>query len=83
MRGIKAIKGASLICVIAAGLVACADPGTKDDRGYTKAPLEDPGVVIKPEGLSSMDSLGTPLLPRDTLITEEQAAAPPAAQPKK
>lgn len=63
-------------------LAACADANTSDNRGYTKAPLEDPGVVIKPEGTSTMDELGSPIVPRDTLITEEQVAAPAAATPQ-
>ena len=52
-------------------LAACGDPNTNDSRGYTKAPLEDPGVLIKGEGSSAMDSLGSPILPRDTVIPAE------------
>ncbi|MGH7462727.1 MAG: hypothetical protein ACREMA_17090, partial [Longimicrobiales bacterium] len=49
-------------------LLACGDAQTTDDRGYTKAPLERPRLLIQPEGSSAMDSLGTPILPRDTVI---------------
>jgi hypothetical protein len=64
-------------------LAACGDANTNDERGYTKAPLEKPSVLIKAEGSSAMDSLGSPILPRDTVIAPPAAAAPaPAAQPK-
>lgn len=59
-------------------LVGCGDANTTDTRGYTKAPLERAGVFIKPEGSSAMDSLGTPILPKDTLIPAEPAQAPAA-----
>ena len=39
---------------------ACGDPVTDDDRGYTKAPLENPGLVIEGEAESPMDDLGDP-----------------------
>lgn len=71
-----------LLLTLSAGLVAaCGDAPTTDKRGYTKAPLERAGVLIKPEGSSAMDSLGSPILPRDTLIPAEPAApAPGTAQ---
>jgi hypothetical protein len=62
-------------------LPACGDPNTYDARGYTKAPLEKPGVLIKGEGSSAMDSLGSPLVPRDTVIPPE--STPPSAPPAK
>jgi hypothetical protein len=61
-------------CTILVLLVGCGDPATNDARGYTKAPLENPGVVIKGEGSSAMDSLGAPAAPRDTLIAAPSAA---------
>lgn len=36
-------------------LAACGDPATKDRRGYTKAPLETPGLVIRGEPVSELD----------------------------
>jgi len=36
-------------CLAAVCLTACGDAPTADDRGYTKAPLETPGIVITPE----------------------------------
>ena len=62
-------------------LTACGDANTNDNRGYTKAPLEQPNVLIRAEGSSAMDSLGTPIVPKDTLITAEAAQAPAPAQP--
>ena len=61
-------------------LPACGDPDTYDTRGYTKAPLEHPGVLIKGEGSSAMDSLGSPLVERDTVIPPE--STPPATPAK-
>jgi hypothetical protein len=55
-------------------LFGCGDPATNDRRGYTKAPLEKAEMMIQGEGTSAMDSLGTPILPRDTVIP------PPPAQ---
>jgi len=69
-------KAARLAVVLCSGLLvsACGDANSTDTRGYTKAPLERAGVFITPEGSSAMDSLGTPILPRDTLIPAEPAA---------
>jgi hypothetical protein len=54
--------------MVCAFLLGCGDAETTDRRGYTKAPLEKPQLLIEPEGTSAMDSLGTPILPRDTVI---------------
>jgi len=64
--------GFALACALM--LLACGDAKTTDTRGYTKAPLEQAGVLIKPEGSSAMDSLGAPTMPKDTLIPAEPAA---------
>jgi len=62
-------------------LPACGDQDTYDTRGYTKAPLEHAGVLIKGEGSSAMDSLGSPVVQRDTVIPPESTApAAPAKQ---
>lgn len=42
---------------------ACGDPETTDDRGYTKAPLEHPTVLIRGEEPSAMRRFGEPKLP--------------------
>jgi hypothetical protein len=76
---------AKAACMVGVGLLVvggCGDANTNDNRGYTKAPLEKPAVLIRPEGRSAMDSLGTPILPRDTVIPVRATATPPAAQPK-
>ena len=58
-------RGASraLIVVAVAGLAACGDAETNDTRGYTKAPLEEPGMRISPEATGPMDGLGEPIRP--------------------
>jgi hypothetical protein len=73
-------RSAALLAVFA--LAACGDPNTNDARGYTKAPLEHAGLIIKGEGSSAMDSLGGPILPRDTIISA-QNIQPTTAQPKR
>ncbi len=46
------------------GLVwACGDAPTPDDRGYTKAPLEEPGLRVQPEVPTDMARHGEPKLP--------------------
>ena len=64
---IALVLGLGSVLVVA----ACGDPGTYDTRGYTKAPLEHAGLLIKGEGSSAMDSLGSPIMPRDTVIPPE------------
>jgi hypothetical protein len=65
----RKLPGFRLTGVLAAGLLlACGDAPTTDTRGYTKAPLEDASLLIRPEPPTAMDSLGNPVLPRDTLI---------------
>jgi hypothetical protein len=73
-------RSAALLTVFA--FAACGDPNTSDARGYTKAPLERAGVIIKGEGSSAMDSLGSPILPRDTVFPA-QNIQPTTAQPKR
>lgn len=43
-------------------LAGCGDAATTDRRGYTKAPLERPGLFIKAEPRTAMDELGDPVL---------------------
>ena len=66
-------------------VAACGDPDTSDNRGYTKAPLERPTVLVQGEPRSEMDALANPAMPEAPLIeaepdTAKQAAAP-GAQP--
>ena len=41
-------------------LTGCGDPKTNDKRGYTKAPLEHAGWVVKGEEAGAMRKLGHP-----------------------
>jgi len=53
---------------------ACGDPNTNDSRGYTKAPLEQPAVLVKGEQASRMDELGNPILPEAPVYKAEEPA---------
>lgn len=44
-------------------LAACGDPATEDARGYTKAPLENPGLVISGEPDAGLGTARIPLEP--------------------
>lgn len=48
------------IVVVVVTWSACGDPETNDRRGYTKAPLEDPGLLVGGEEATPMAALGTP-----------------------
>jgi mono/diheme cytochrome c family protein len=56
-------------------LAACGDPETNDERGYTKAPLETPTVLVRGEPESVMDGLGNPALPEAPIIKAEEETA--------
>ena len=56
-------------------LAACGDDGTPDRRGYTKAPLEDPGYTIESEEASPMAEMGEPKLPRPEEVEVETDTA--------
>lgn len=60
-------------------LAACGDPDTGDERGYTKAPLERPTVLVQGEPVSDMDRLGNPAMPEAPLIEAEPDTAQPGA----
>lgn len=55
-------RSALVVGVIMLG--GCGDEETNDRRGYTKAPLETPSVLIKAERRTEMDRLGIPNRPR-------------------
>jgi hypothetical protein len=74
--------GATLVVGLLS-VAGCGDANTNDNRGYTKAPLESPDVLIRAEGSSAMDSLGAPNLPRDTMIPAGAAPSAGPAQPKR
>ena len=55
--------------------VACGDNKTTDHRGYTKAPLERPTVLVSKEHQTDMDRLGTPAGPNAPIIEAEKDTA--------
>lgn len=63
----------------ALGVAACGDAETTDTRGYTKAPLENPSVMIRAEPKTEMSRLGEPIKPPivdpDALGAAEGASA--------
>lgn len=78
----KTLRPAALAAVLA--FAACGDPDTDDARGYTKAPLENPGWTVDAEEPTSMAELGDPIrVPAlDTLAEETATPAQPAATPQ-
>ncbi|HET9438916.1 MAG TPA: c-type cytochrome [Longimicrobiales bacterium] len=76
-EGVFNVRKTLLIAVLA--LAACGDPDTTDDRGYTKAPLETPTVLVKGEPVSEMDRLGNPAYPAAPVIAAEPDTAGPVA----
>lgn len=71
------MKSRMVIVALALAALACGDPATEDDRGYTKAPLETPGLLVRGEDVSGMRSLSRTNLPRPDLPREETAAEEP------
>lgn len=53
-----------LVVVAVVALSACGDPDPDRARGYVKAPLERPGLVVQGEEISEMSELGEPIRPR-------------------
>lgn len=70
------MKSRIVVAVLTLGVLACGDPETNDRRGYTKAPLENPGVLVGGEDVSPMVALGQPDLPRPR--TDFDQPVPPA-----
>lgn len=65
-----------MVCAV---LAACGDASTPDTRGYTKAPLEDPGVFVRSEETTEMDRLGDPNVREPVVIMPGDTAAAGAA----
>ena len=63
-----------MVAVLVVLFAACGDPETEDARGYTKAPLENPGLLVDAEVASPMDDLGVPDRPRPVLEVEQPGA---------
>jgi hypothetical protein len=51
------------LAFLTAALAGCGDPPTSDHRGYTKAPLERPGIRISPEQPTTFRQFAHPKLP--------------------
>jgi hypothetical protein len=62
----RRVKATNAMTILAAALVlaACGDAPTEDRRGYTKAPLEEPGLTIQSEATTEIGRLGQPQLPQ-------------------
>lgn len=69
--------------LIALLLAACGDPNTSGTRGYSKAPLERPGLIVRGEEPGEMARYGAPNRVRADRIElpEQPPAAPAAAAP--
>ena len=61
-----------LMAVALVSVGACGDNDTNDHRGYTKAPLEEPTVLIRAEEASPMAALGDPIYPEAPMIEAEE-----------
>jgi mono/diheme cytochrome c family protein len=68
-------RGACAVLSIAV-LAACGDPDTPDGRGYTKAPLEKPSVLIAAEEPGEMSRYGSP-----NRVVAEELQVPDAQTP--
>lgn len=55
-------------------LAGCGDPPTSDHRGYTKAPLETPGIRVVPERPSIFRQYAHPRLPDGQPIVLKDSA---------
>ena len=67
------MRGAAIVMAGALVLAGCGDPETTDTRGYTKAPLEDPGLIVDGEDASPMAALGEPNRPRPVILRAPEA----------
>jgi hypothetical protein len=54
-------------------LTACGDPETEDRRGYTKAPLESAGLLIRGEEPTIMGEMNETIRPRPPLHIETES----------
>ena len=60
-----------LAIVSAIVVLGCGDQETTDRRGYTKAPLENPGLTIEHADRHQLRQFGRPLTPEVTPIRLE------------
>lgn len=71
MRRRAGMRPRAWMVALALGALACGDADPDADRGYTKAPLENPGLLVASEDASPMVALGGP----DLLGSEDPAGA--------
>jgi hypothetical protein len=70
----KRIVRQGIVVMAVWALVACGDPNHETARGYVKAPLETPGLVVRGEEVGEMAELGTPIKPRPVMPSEVAGA---------
>ncbi len=73
------MQSRALVGLLALAALACGDPDTNDGRGYTKAPLENPGLLVDGEDASPMAGIGRTNRPRPTVVGEREEAPAGAA----
>jgi mono/diheme cytochrome c family protein len=80
MRGQSWVRRSSAVLFVALAAAACGDPNMKESRGYTKRPLERPGLIVQAEPGGELARFGGPRrLNTDRIVLPEQpdvAAAP-------
>ena len=81
IRSMTKMPRSALLTACVLALAACGDPDTNDPRGYTKAPLENPGWTVEGEDPSAMADLGDPIRNPATDTLAEDTTAAPSAQP--
>lgn len=65
--------GWGVLALMAVALGGCGDGETSDRRGYTKAPLETPGVFIEAERQTDVSRIGVPNRPSGDTLTATPA----------
>ncbi len=76
MMGARAFRGVRCgvsLLTAALMLTGCMDPKSDDKRGYTKAPLEHAGWVVKGEEVTAMNKLGSPNQVRGEIVEVPEA----------
>lgn len=72
--GARHRRGALAALTLGVLLWACGDAPSADPRGYTKSPLEQPGLTVEPEATTEMAELGAPTLPVAPTTPPDSAA---------
>jgi mono/diheme cytochrome c family protein len=60
MKVQKTARYSAALATFALLLAACGDPNLKEQRGYSKAPLERPGLIVQAEQPGEMSRYGAP-----------------------